>query len=81
MSKVVTDEVQESQVGKLPVPMLAVCMVDFDRVFHGEAQPALCASSALMLEEFPSGCLQPALFPSSRAPVAPVAVIRTHSFA
>src|SRR5712692_4770217 len=61
--------------------MIAVCMVDCDRVLHGEEQPAICAPSALMLEEFSSGCLQPAIFSSLRAPGAPVAVIRTHSFA
>src|ERR1700694_2080035 len=60
--------------------MIAVCMVDVDLVLHGEEQPAICAPSALMLEECPSGCLQPDIFSSSCAPVAPVAVIRTHAF-
>ena len=75
------DEVQESQVGQLPVLMIAVCMVDFELVIHSEEKPAMRAPSALLLEEFPSGCLQPKVFSSSCAPVAPVAVIRTHSFA
>src|SRR5437764_10861560 len=61
--------------------MIAVGMVDFDLVIHGEAWPAMRAPSALMLEEFPSGCLQPDVLSSSCAPVAPVAIIRAHSFA
>src|ERR1700675_1156328 len=61
--------------------MIAGGMVDCDRVIHGEEQPAMRAPSALLLEEFSSGCLQPEVFSSSCAPGAPVAVIRTHAFA
>jgi len=81
MSKVVADEVQESQVGKLPVLMIAVGMMDFDLVLHREVQSAVRAPSALVLEELPSGCLQPAVLSSSGAPGAPGAIIRADAFA
>ena len=55
--------------------MIAIFMVDFCVVIHGEEKPAICASSALMLEEFSSGCVQPDVLSFSRAPVAPVAII------
>ena len=55
MNEVVADEVQQSQVDKLPVVMIAVGMMDFDLVLHREVQSAVCAPSALVLEELPSG--------------------------
>ena len=55
--------------------MIAIFMVDCCVVIHGEEKPAICASSALMLEEFSSGCVQPDVLSFSRAPVAPVAII------
>jgi hypothetical protein len=51
MNEVVADEVQQSQVAQLPVLVIAVCMVDFDLVVHREEKPAMCAPSALVLEE------------------------------
>src|SRR5262249_43553901 len=50
-------------------------MVDFEFVIHGEEQLAVCAPSALVLEEFSSGCVQSDVFPPARTPVAPVAII------
>ena len=55
MNEVVADEVQQSQVAKLPVVGIAVCMMDFDLVLHREVQSAVRAPSALVLEELPSG--------------------------
>ena len=55
MHAVVADAVQQSQVEKLPVVMLAVGMMDFDLVLHREVQSAMRAASALVLEELPSG--------------------------
>jgi hypothetical protein len=81
MNEVVADEVQQSQVEKLPVVRIAVGMMAFDPVLHREVQSAVCAPSALVLEEFSSGCIQPDVLASSCAPVAPVAIIRAHSFA
>src|SRR5207244_10869541 len=81
MNEVVADEVQQSQVDKLPVVMIAVGMMDFDLVIHREVQSAVRAPSALVLEELPSGCIQPDVLSSSCAPVAPVAINRAHSFA
>ncbi len=81
MNEVVADEVQQSQVDKLPVVMIAVGMMDFDLVLHREVQSAVRAPSALMLEELPSGCIQPDVLSSSCAPVAPVAIIRAYAFA
>src|SRR5712691_12724819 len=81
MNEVVADEVQQSQVDKLPVCMIAVCMMEFDLVIHREAQSAVRAPSALVFEELPSGGIQPDVLSSSCAPVAPVAILRAHSFA
>ena len=69
------------RLSKLPVVMIAVGMMDFDLVLHREVQSAMRAPSALVLEELPSGCIQPDILSSSCAPVAPVAIIRAHSFA
>src|SRR6266446_2925894 len=56
--------------------MIAVFMMDFCLVLHGEEKSAIPASSALMFQEFSSGCLQADGFSFSRAPVAPVSIIR-----
>ena len=50
-------------------------MVDFEFVIHCEEQLAMCAPSALVLQEFSSGCVQSDILPPSRTPVAPVAII------
>jgi len=50
-------------------------MVDFEFVIHCEEKPAMCAPSALVLQEFSSGSVQPDILPPSRTPVAPVAII------
>ena len=55
MNEVVTDEVQQSQVEKLPVVLMAVSMMDFDLGIHREVKSAVRAPSALVLEELPSG--------------------------
>ena len=81
MNEVVADEVQQSQVDKLPVVRIAVGMMDVDLVLHREVQSAVRAPSALVLEELPSDCIQPDVLSSSCAPVAPVAIIRAHAFA
>ena len=81
MNEVVADEVQQSQVEKCPVCMIAVCMMDVDLILHREVESAVRTPSALMLEELPSGCIQPDVLSSSCAPGAPVAIIRASSFA
>ena len=75
MNQVVADTVQETQVVKLPVLVIAVYMVDFKFVIHCEAKLAICAPSALVRQEFSSGCVQSDVLPLSRTPVAPVAII------
>ena len=75
MNQVVADTVQETQVVKLPVLVIAVYMVDFKFVIHCEAKLAICAPSALVLQEFSSGWVQSDVLPLSRTPVAPVAII------
>src|SRR5262245_64073897 len=56
-------------------------MVDFCLLLHGEEQSAVPTSSALMLEEFSSDCVQSDVCSFSCAPVAPVAIIRAYAFA
>jgi hypothetical protein len=81
MNEVVADAVQQSQVEKRPGVMMAVGMREFDRVLQRDAQSAVRAPSALLLEERPSGGLQPAGLSSSCAPGAPGAIIRAYAFA
>ncbi len=50
-------------------------MVDFKFVLHCEEELAMCAPSALVLQEFSPGCVQSDVLPPSRTPVAPVAII------
>ena len=65
MSEVVAGEVQQSEVREPAVLVIAVGMVDFDIAVHRAEEPAMRAPSALMLEEFPSGCVQPEVLSSS----------------
>ena len=81
MNEVVADAVQQSQVEQLPIVRIAVGMMEFDLVLHREVQSAVRAPSALVLEELPSDCIQSDVLASSCAPVAPIAIIRAHSFA
>src|SRR3989442_9515169 len=78
---IVADEMQEFQVVEPVVLVVTVFMVDFCLLLHGEEQSAVPKSSALMLEEFSSGCVQSDVRSFSCAPVAPVAIIRAYSFA
>ncbi len=54
-------------------------MVDFKFVLHCEEELAMCAPSALVLQEFSPGCVQSDVLPPARTPVAPVAIIRACS--
>ena len=81
MHVIVADEMQEFQVAEPVVLVVTVFMVDFCLLIHGEEQSAMHTSSALMLEEFSSGCVQSDIRSFSCAPVAPVAIIRADAFA
>ncbi len=76
MNLIMADEMQEFEVLEPVILMIAVFMMDFCLVLHGEEKPAIPASSALMLQEFSSGCIQSDVRSFSCAPVAPVAIIR-----
>ncbi len=58
MHVIVADEMQELQVAEPVILVVTVLMVDFCLLLHGEEQSAVPTSSALMLEEFSSGCVQ-----------------------
>ena len=81
MHVIVADEMQELQVAEPVILVVTVLMVDFCLLLHGEEQSAVPTSSALMLEEFSSGCVQSDVCSFSCAPVAPVAIIRAYAFA
>ena len=81
MHVIVAGEMQEFQVAEPVVLVVTVFMVDFCLLLHGEEQSAVPPSSALMLEEFSSGCVQSDVRSFSCAPVAPVAIIRADAFA
>src|SRR2546428_10772299 len=78
---IVADAMQELQVAEPVVLVVTVFMVDCCLLLHGEEQSAVPPSSALMLEEFSSGCVQSDVRSFSCAPVAPVAIIRADAFA
>jgi len=81
MHVIVADEMQELQVAEPVILVVTVLMVDFCLLLHGEEQSAVPTSSALMLEEFSSDCVQSDVCSFSCAPVAPVAIIRAYAFA
>ena len=81
MHLIVTDAMQEFQVAEPVVLVVTVFMMDFCLLIHGEEQSAMPTSSALMLEEFASGCVQSDIRSFPCAPVAPVAIIRAYAFA
>src|SRR4029453_9447117 len=58
MHVIVADAMQEFQVAEPVVLVVTIFMVDFCLLIHGEEQSAMHTSSALMLEEFSSGCVQ-----------------------
>ena len=58
MHVIVADAMQEFQVAEPVVLVVTVFMVDCCLLLHGEEQSAVPTSSALMLEEFSSGCVQ-----------------------
>ena len=65
----VADAMQELQVAEPVVLVVTVFMVDCCLLLHGEEQSAVPPSSALMLEEFSSGCVQSDVRSFSCAPV------------
>ena len=75
MHLIVADEMQEFQVAEPVVLVVTVFMVDCCLLLHGEEQSAVPTASALMLEEFSSGCVQSDVRSFSCTPVAPVAII------
>ena len=81
MRTIVADKVEQSQVREPVVLMIAVDMVDVDLVIHREKEAAMGAPSALIFEEFSSDCVEPDVLIPSCAPVAPISIIWTHSFA
>src|SRR4030095_500621 len=61
--------------------VVTVLMVDFCLLLHGEEPSAVPPSSAWMLEELSSDCVQSEVCSFAYAPVAPVALIRADAFA
>jgi len=76
MNEVVADAVHQSQVGELAIRVIAVGMMDVDLVIHHDVQAAMGTPSTLVFQEFSSDGGEPEVFALSRAPVAPVAIIR-----
>ena len=58
MHVIVADAMQELQVAEPVILVVPALMVDCCVLLHGEEQSAMHTSSALMLEEFSSGCVQ-----------------------
>ena len=81
MYLIMADEVEEFQVVKPVILAIAVFVMDFCLIIHGEEELAVRTPSTLMFKEFSSGCVQSDVRSFSCAPVAPVAIIRAYSFA
>ncbi len=75
MYLIMADEVEEFQVVKPVILAIAVFVMDFCLIIHGEEELAVRTSSTLMFQEFSSGCVQSDVRSFSCAPVAPVAII------
>ena len=81
MYLIMADEVEEFQVVQPVIRAIAVFVMDFCLIIHGEEELAVRTSSTLMFQEFSSGCVQSDVRSFSCAPVAPVAIIRAYAFA
>jgi hypothetical protein len=81
MYLIMADEVEEFQVVKPVILAIAVFVMDFCLIIHGEEELAVRTSSTLMFQEFSSGCVQSDVRSFACAPVAPVAIIRAYAFA
>ena len=75
MYLIMADEVEEFQVVQPVILAIAVFVMDFCLIIHGEEELAVRTSSTLMFQEFSSGCVQSDVRAFSCAPVAPVAII------
>src|SRR6266849_10227859 len=75
MYLIMADEVEEFQVVKPVILAIAVFVMDFCLIIHGEEELAVRISSTLMFQEFSSGCVQSDVRSFSCTPVAPVAII------
>jgi hypothetical protein len=75
MYLIMADEVEEFQVVKPVILAIAVFVMDFCLIIHGEEELAVRTSATLMFQEFSSGCVQSDIRSFSCAPVAPVAII------
>lgn len=75
MYLIMADEVEEFQVVQPVILAIAVFVMDFCLIIHGEEELAVRTSSTLMFQEFSSGCVQSDVRSFSCAPVAPVAII------
>ena len=75
MYLIMADEVEEFQVVQPVILAIAVFVMDFCLIIHGEVELAVRTPSTLMFQEFSSGCVQSDVRSFSCAPVAPVAII------
>ena len=57
MSVIMADEVEEFQVVKPVILAIAVFVMDFCLIIHGEEELAVRTPSTLMFKEFSSGCV------------------------
>ena len=81
MYLIMADEVEEFQVVKPVILAIAVFVMDFCLIIHGEEELAVRTPSTLMFKEFSSGCVQSDVRSFSCAPIAPVTIIRAYAFA
>jgi hypothetical protein len=75
MYLIMADEVEEFQVVQPVIRAIAVFVMDFCLIIHGEEALAVRTPSTLMFQEFSSGGVQSDVRAFSCAPVAPVAII------
>src|SRR5712691_4685768 len=75
MYLIMADEVEEFQVVQPVILAIAVFVMDFCLLIHGEEELAVRTPSTLMFQEFSSGGVQSDVRSFSCAPVAPVAII------
>ena len=75
MYLIMADEVEEFQVVQPVILAIAVFVMDFCLIIHGEEELAVRTSATLMFKELSSGCVQSDVRSFSCAPGAPVAII------
>jgi hypothetical protein len=75
--RIVTVSMERLQIGKAPIEVIPINMVDLDAVLMLEEQPTVATAPALLFQQLSQSEANARVSSLSRAPVHPVAIIGT----